>query len=156
MVLLKHFMFFFWEEIKELFINSSRTALEKKELSISQRQAIIKLIEKKDRDKRFIKNWRLILLLNVDYKIVSKAAKLKDILPKIISSEKSAYVKNRFIGENGRLISDIIEVADLFNIEGYTVTMDIEKAFDSLDHTFLIQVLKNTVSGKHLSGGFKP
>ena len=94
--------------------------------------------------------------MNVDYKIVSKAARLKDILPKIISSEKSAYVKNRFIGENGRLISDIIEVADLFNIEGYTVAMDIEKAFDSLDHTFLIQVLKNTVSGKHLSGGFKP
>ena len=96
--------------------------------------------------------------MNVDYKIVSKAlaARLKDILPKIISSEESAYVKNRFIGENGRLISDIIEVADLFNTEGYIVTMDIKKAFDSLDYTFLIQVLKNTVSGKHLSGGFKP
>ena len=76
--------------------------------------------------------------MNVDYKIVSKvhAARLKDIFPKIISSEQYAYVKNRFIGENGRLISDITEVADLFNIEGYIVTMDIEKAFDSLDHTF--------------------
>ena len=96
------------------------------------------MIEKKDRDKRFIKNWHPILLLNVDYKIVSKAlaARLKDILPKIISSEQSANVKNRFIGENGRLISDIIEVADLFNIEGYIVTMDIEKVCDSLDHTF--------------------
>ena len=81
---------------------------------------------------------------------------MKDILPKIISSRQSAYVKNRFIGENGRLISDITEVADLFNIEGYIVTMDIEKAFDSLDHTFLIQVLKKYSSGKHLSGGFKP
>ena len=47
MVSRKDFMFFFWDEIKELFINSSHTALEKKELSISQRQAIIKLIEKK-------------------------------------------------------------------------------------------------------------
>ena len=96
------------------------------------------MIEKKDREKRFIKNWRPISLLNVDYKIVSKAlaATLKDILPKTISSEQSAYVKNRFIVENGRLISDITEVADLFNIEGYIVTMDIEKAFDSLDHTF--------------------
>ena len=82
--------------------------------------------------------------MNVDYKIVSKAlpTRLKDIIPKIISSEQSAYVKNRFIGENRRLILDIIEVADLFNIESYIVTMDIEKAFDSLDHTFLIQVLK--------------
>ena len=50
----------------------------------------------------------------------------------------------------------MIEVADIFNIEGYIVIMDIEKAFDSLDHTFLIQVLKKTVSGKHLSDGFEP
>ena len=59
------------------------------------------MIEKKDRDKTFIKNWRPISLLNVDYKIVWKvlAARLKDILPKIISSEQSAYVKNRFVGE---------------------------------------------------------
>ena len=106
------------------------------------------MIEKKT-DKRFIKNWRPISLSNVNCKIVSKAlaARLKDILLIIISSEQSAYVKNSFIGENGRFISDTTEVADLFNIDGYIVTMDIEKAFDSLDHT-----LKNTVSGKHQVG----
>ena len=91
-----------------------------------------------------MKSWRHISLFNVDYKIVSKAlaARLKNVLPKIISSEQSAYVKNRFIGENGRLISDIIEVAYLFNIEGYIVPMDIEKVFNSLDYTFLIKFLK--------------
>ena len=53
MVSLKNFVF--WgDEIKELFINSSRTDLEKKELGFSQRQAIIKLIEKKK--KRQIKD----------------------------------------------------------------------------------------------------
>ena len=41
-------------------------AREKKKLSTSQRQAVIKLIEKKERDKRFIKHWRRISLLNVD------------------------------------------------------------------------------------------
>ena len=107
------------------------------------------MIEKKT-DKRFIKNWRLISLLSVGYKIISKAlaAGLKDILPKIISSVQSAYVKNRFNGENRRLISDIIEVVDLFNIAGYIVTMDIENTLDSLDHTFLIQVLKKYDFGK--------
>ena len=48
-------------------------AREKKKLSTSQRQVVIKLIEKKERDKRFIKNWRPISLLNVDYKIIVKA-----------------------------------------------------------------------------------
>ena len=52
------------------------------------------------------------------------------------------YFKNRFIGESGRLIADITEVTDILNKKGFVVTMDIEKAFDSLDHTFVISVLK--------------
>ena len=120
-------------------------------LSISQRQAVIKLIEKIDRDKRYIKNWRPISLLNVDTKILSKvfSNKLKTILPTLISLQQTAYVKNRFIGESGRLISDIIEINGCFNITGFLVTMDIEKAFDSLDHSFLISVLKKFGFGKN-------
>ena len=37
-------------------MNSIMEAREKKKFSTSQRQAVIKLIEKKERDKRFIKN----------------------------------------------------------------------------------------------------
>lgn len=33
---------------------------------------MIMLIEKKDKDKRFLKNWCLILLINMDVKIVFK------------------------------------------------------------------------------------
>ena len=51
------------------------------------------------------------------------------------------HVENRFIGESGRLIADIIEITDVIN-KGFLVTMDIEKAFGSLDHTFVISVLK--------------
>ena len=54
-------------------MNSIMEAREKKKLSTSQRQVVIKLIEKKERDKGFIKNWRPISLLNVDYKIIVKA-----------------------------------------------------------------------------------
>ena len=58
--LTKEFYVTFWNDIKATFISSLKQAKERKELSISQRQAIIKLIEKKDRDKRYIKNWRPI------------------------------------------------------------------------------------------------
>ena len=80
----------------------------------------------------------------MDYKIISKAlaSRLKKVLPNLISPQQTAYVENRFIGESGRLIADIIEITDILNKEGFLVTMDIEKAFDSLDHTFLISVLK--------------
>ena len=76
--LTKEFYEAFWNEIKHVFLKSLKQAKEKGQLSISQRQAVIKLIEK-NRDKRYIKNWRPIWLLNVDTKIISKAlaAKLK-------------------------------------------------------------------------------
>ena len=45
---------------------------EKGHSSISQRQAVIKLIEKKDKDKRLIQNWRPFSLLNVDLKLIPK------------------------------------------------------------------------------------
>ena len=80
------------KDIKDAFSNSCRTANLKKELSNSQRQAVIKLIEKKDKDKRFIQNWRPSSLLNVDCKIISKAlaSKLKKFLLNLISPQETA------------------------------------------------------------------
>ena len=68
-----------------------------KKLSISQRQAVIELIEKKDRDKRYIKNWRLICLLNVDSKIMPKALAtvLKETHPSLISCQQTARRRRR-------------------------------------------------------------
>ena len=85
--------------------------------------------------------------LNVDYKMASKALgeRLKKILSALISHEQTACVKDRFICETGRLISDIIEVSDVFNIEGFLGTMDIKKVFDSLHRSFLLAVLKTLV-----------
>ena len=45
-----------WNELKEIFIDSVSETKEKGYLSTSQRQAIIWLIEKKDKDKRFMQN----------------------------------------------------------------------------------------------------
>ena len=39
-------------------------------------------------------------------------------------------------------MSDILSVTNNLKIKSYLVTMDIEKAFDSLDHSFLITVFK--------------
>ena len=71
--LTKEFFLSFWDHIKDIYISCTRTAGIKNEFSVSQRQAVIKLIEKKGKDKRFIKTWRPISLLNVDYKTALKA-----------------------------------------------------------------------------------
>ena len=79
-------------------------------LSPSQRQAVIKLLEK-GKDKRFITNLRPISLINYDTKILHKtlADRLREVLPSLISCDQTANVKDRFLGESVRLISDILE-----------------------------------------------
>ena len=115
-------------------------------LSISQGQAIIKLIVKKDKEKGFVKNLRPTSLLNVRIKIlsISLAEKLKHPFL-ITSSNQAAYVENRCISDSDKLISDVIEMCDILDIPCYLVIMDIEKALDSLDHDFLLSVLKRKV-----------
>ena len=66
------------------------------------------------------------------------AAKLKSVLPALITTQQTAYVKNRYIGKAGRLISDILDISEKLSIGGYLVTADI----DSLDHEFLPVVFK--------------
>ena len=67
----------------------------------------------------------------------------------MVSSQQTGYVKNRHIGENGRSISDVTEIAKLKILEGFLVAMDTEKAFDSLDHNFLIFTLEKYGFGKN-------
>ena len=60
----------------------------------------------------------------------------------MIRPDQTAYVPGRFIGESIRLISDILEHTEVEQMEGYMFAADIEKIFDSVDHNFLIAVLK--------------
>ena len=99
-----------------------------------------------------IKNWRLISLLNIDAKLISKvwAKRIKKHLPSLIFSNQTANVDKRFISEGGRLIPGILEITDLIKIKGLLLTIDIEKGFDSVDHQFLINVLKTFGFEKNL------
>ena len=126
-------------------MNSSMEGKQEKKLSTSQFQGIIKLVERKERGKWFVKNrCPIISLLNVDYKVIGKALtmRLKETLPKLIFFQQMAYVENMFSSEGRRLISDIIEMRESFNLKVYIVTADIEKVFDSSSHSFLLVCLK--------------
>ena len=72
---------------------------------------MISLLPKKNKDTLLLKNWRPITFLNIDYKIATKciAKRLEKVLPMLIDRDQTGYVKKRFIGENIRLICDVIE-----------------------------------------------
>ena len=111
---------------KILFLASIHRAFLNQELSSFQKQAVIKMLGKKDEVKRLIKNWRPISLLNTDMKTTSKllSTRIKNVLPFTFSSNQTTYVKNRFISESGRVISDVLEISKLLALEGFLVTVD--------------------------------
>ena len=60
-------------ELGKLLVSVFNNAFEVGELSSSQKQAVITLIQKKDRDNMLIKSWIPISLMNADIKTASKA-----------------------------------------------------------------------------------
>ena len=60
----------------------------------------------------------------------------------LVSSNQTASVKNRFTSESGRVILDILEISNTHALEGFLVKVDIEKAFDSVNHCFLLQIIQ--------------
>jgi len=73
----------FWNLLGHQLTDALNYSYEHGEFSNSQKQAIIRLIDKKDRDRRYITNGRPISLLNVDVNIASKALAIR--LAKVLS-----------------------------------------------------------------------
>ena len=99
----------FFELLASNLVESLNTAYSRGELSISQRRGVVTLIPKADSDTLKLTNWRPITLLNVDYKIASKAiaTRIKKVLPQLIHTDQTGFMKDRFIGQNIRLLCDL-------------------------------------------------
>ncbi|KAL9983775.1 hypothetical protein ACROYT_G006002 [Oculina patagonica] len=125
-------------------LNSLNAAYENGEMSISQRRGVITVIPKENSDPRELSNWRPITLLNVDYKIASKAiaTRIEKFLPLLINSNQTGFMKGRYIGQNIRLINDIMEQTELQGIPGILLLLDFRKAFDTIEWGFIQQTLK--------------
>ena len=131
----KEFYKFFYDLIWRDLLNSYEAAFQNGSPSISQRRGIITLIPKADGDLKELSNWRPISLRNIDYKILTKALakRIEKYLPKLINSDQTGFVKGRYIGQNIRLLSDIMEYLDEKKTSGLLLFIDFEKAFDSLE-----------------------
>ena len=134
----------FWNDINQYLLNALNCAFTKGLLSITQRRGLITLIPKKNKPTNLLKNWRPITLLNCDYKIATKsiASSIRKVLPRIINNDQTGFLKGRFIGENIRLIDSIINYTNTEKIPGLLLFVDFEKAFDSIEWSFIEKTLK--------------
>ena len=110
----------------------------------SLQTSVTRLIFKKRGDVKDLKNWRPISLLNTDYKILSKAItlRLSRVLGSLVDPDQTCSVPGRSITSNVTLLRDVLDYIERTNEPRILVSLDQEKAFDRVNHSFLFRLLE--------------
>jgi len=139
----------FWNKIGPVLVKVYNESYQNGNLIPTQKEAIITLLYKGG-DRTAIENYRPISLTNVDYKILAfvLSNRLQKVIGNIVSSDQSGYIKGRYIGNNIRLIEDLIEQCGKNDTKGTLLFLDFKKAFDSLEWMFMFKVLEKFKFGQ--------
>ena len=116
------------------------------EMCESMKTSNTRVIFKKG-DRKNLKNWRPISLLNVNYKICSKvlSLRLSKVLEFIVDPDQTCSVPGRKITSNLHILRDVLDHIDRTNETGILISLDQEKAFDRVNRTFLLNLLSLSV-----------
>ena len=147
-----NFFKFFWNDIGDFVIRSINEGFKRGEMSVTQKEGIIICLPKADKPREYIENWRPISLLNVSYKIGSSciANRIKTVLPKLINEDQTGFIPGRYIGDNIRILYDIMSYLDENQLPGLLVSIDFEKAFDTVNWSYMNKVLNAFGFGKDI------
>ena len=134
----------FWARLGPILVRVFNVCYNRGDLSDSMKESATRLIFKKG-DRKSLKNWRPISLLNVDYKICSKALSLRlsKVLGSVTSTDQTCSVPGRSIVSNLSLLRDTLDYVSRTNETGILVSLDQEKAFDRVDRSFLLKLLNH-------------
>ena len=141
-----------WTQIKQLLLKLMLFYRERGSLNKNQISGIITCIPKGGKLRNDLKNWRPITLLNSIYKFYSGilAERIKNLLPKLIHPDQKGFINDRFIGENTRLIYDIINECEKKKLSGIIILIDFEIAFDSISWKFILKSLEKFNFGEDI------
>ena len=142
----------FWGSLRIILLKLLNLYRKNEILNPAQLEGAITCIPKGGKLRNNLQNWRPITLLNSIYKFFSSiiAYRIKNILPKLIHPDQKGFINGRFIGENTRLIYDIIEGSNKQNLNGLIILIDFQKAFDSISWNFITETLKMFNFGENI------
>ncbi|XP_071731598.1 uncharacterized protein [Rutidosis leptorrhynchoides] len=132
----------FWDIIKEDVLNAISWFWEKGEFSKGCNASFVTLSPKKS-DPITLSDYRPISLISSYYKIVAKilSNRLRKVIPKLIGSEQSAFLRERYILDGVLIANESIDFLKIHKKRSLIFKVDFEKAFDSLNWDFLLEVM---------------
>ena len=74
-------------------------------------------------------------------RVESNSQKIRKVLKRLINPDQTGFIKDGYIGENIRLINDILEQTVAQNIPGILLQLDFKKAFDTIEWKFIEKTL---------------
>ena len=142
-----------------------QAAIAHKAFHPSTTQGAITILHKK-KDRRNIRNYRPIALLNTDYKIftIILNERLKQVIHHIASQENSGFIPQRFIVENAHLLNMLRArseelaahaVPPMARFGSAFVSLDQEKAFDRASWEYLDMALHTLNFGQRFIASTK-
>ena len=133
----------FWPLLKNDLLSVINHSLTSGSLPRSFSRAVITLLPKKG-DLSDIANWRPVSLLNTDYKIYARllANRLKQCIHSVVQKDQTYCVPGRSIFDNIDLIRDILMFSNFSDAPLAVVGLDQKKAFDNVDHGYLINTMR--------------
>lgn len=104
---------------------------------------VMKVIPKKV-DKRHLRDWRLLAMLTIIYKLIASilSNRLSPASKGLISPQQTGFIPGRSILENISLAWTTIERITKLKIPTLLILLHSEKAFDRVKHPFISAVLE--------------
>ena len=130
-----------WNHFGQLLVDSWEFSEKIGTLPPSHNASYLRLLPKEGKDTNELKNWRPITLSNCDFKLITKTLswRLADAVTGVISPNQTAYMKDRQISDNLNVMLYTLEQSK--DEKSMLVSLDAEKAFDSLEHWYIKKVL---------------
>ena len=124
----------FWRLLGPWLLRVARKCFRDGFLPSSMKGSATRLILKKQGDRKNLKNWRPISLLNVDYKIISKVLTswLSRVLESVIDPDQTCSVPGCSISSNLVLLRDLFYYIERTDEAAILISLDQEKACESL------------------------
>lgn len=133
----------FKPQIIPMLLNCLNHTLRTGEAPQSWREAVISIIPKEGKDKKECSSYRPISVLNVDYKLFASilSKRLESIVPELMDLDQTGFVLNRQTQDNLRRTLQVMSHITSENISAMLISLDAEKAFDSVGWEYLYRVL---------------
>ena len=142
---------FFFDDLAPFILNFVQYCFNTGQVSESFKMSYTILLPKEGGSLLEVKNYRPISLLNITFKILTKALanKVAPFLEELVHPDQAAVIRGRSIQHHNHTIRDIISLAKLREDNACILSIDQQKAFDRVSHEWLFKVLENCNFGNN-------